>query len=142
MFKRVEKRRKKKEEEEELGLDEDMKQVLGLHDTDSEESNSDSDDHQSLADDDDDEGEPFDLDGSDAHISGGEDSVLDSDVDEKPRITVQEALRDPLYVVSVQPLVKACLLCPGKLLKSATMVELHRKSNACTIPFSYWYYNL
>ena len=141
MFKRVEKRRKKKEEEEELGLDEDMKQVLGLHDTDSEESNSDSDDHQSPADDDD-ESEPFDLDGSNADISEGEGSVLDSEGDEKPRITVQEALRDPLYIVSVQPLVKACLLCPGKLLKSTTMMELHRKSNACTIPFFYRYYNV
>ncbi|GLB40350.1 hypothetical protein LshimejAT787_0802210 [Lyophyllum shimeji] len=43
MFKRVEKRRRKREEEEELGLDEDMKEVLGMHDTDSEESASDSD---------------------------------------------------------------------------------------------------
>ncbi|KAF7336834.1 hypothetical protein MVEN_02119500 [Mycena venus] len=38
MFKRVEKRRKRQEEEEELGLDEDAKEVLGLNDTDSDES--------------------------------------------------------------------------------------------------------
>jgi hypothetical protein len=43
MFKRAARRVKKKEREEALGLDEDMKEVLGMHDTDSEESNSDSD---------------------------------------------------------------------------------------------------
>src|SRR3984885_6996696 len=43
MYKRVEKRRRKKEEEEELGLDDDMKEVLGMQDTDSDESDSDSD---------------------------------------------------------------------------------------------------
>jgi hypothetical protein len=42
MFKRVARRVKKKEEEEALGIDEDMKEVLGMHDTDSEESDSDS----------------------------------------------------------------------------------------------------
>ena len=40
MFKRVEKRIRKKEKEEELGIDEDMKEMLGMHDTDSEESDS------------------------------------------------------------------------------------------------------
>jgi hypothetical protein len=52
MFKRVAKRVKRKEEEEALGLDEDMKEALGMHDTDSDESESDSsedDDSQSEA---------------------------------------------------------------------------------------------
>ena len=55
MFKRVEKRRLKKQEEEELGIDEDMKEILGMHDTDSEESasdESDSDDDEEEDDDD------------------------------------------------------------------------------------------
>jgi len=38
MFKRVDKKRKKREEEEELGLDQEMKEIIGLSDTDSEES--------------------------------------------------------------------------------------------------------
>jgi hypothetical protein len=42
MFKRVAKRVKRKEDEEALGLDEDMKEALGMHDTDSDESESDS----------------------------------------------------------------------------------------------------
>lgn len=44
MFKRVARRIRKKEEEEELGLNEEMKEVLGMHDTDSEESDSESED--------------------------------------------------------------------------------------------------
>ncbi|KAF8071868.1 hypothetical protein FPV67DRAFT_902873 [Lyophyllum atratum] len=50
--------------------------------------------------------------------------------EEQPVITVQEALRDALYIVSLEPVVKACIVCPGKLLKGAKMVELHRTSNA------------
>ena len=37
MFKRVQKRQRKQEKEEELGLDSEIKEVLGLQDTDSEE---------------------------------------------------------------------------------------------------------
>lgn len=40
MYKRVEKRRRKQSKEEELGLTEEMKEVLGMHDTDSDESDS------------------------------------------------------------------------------------------------------
>jgi hypothetical protein len=44
MFKRVAKRAKRKEKEEALGLDEEMKEALGMHETDSEESDSSSED--------------------------------------------------------------------------------------------------
>lgn len=127
MFKRVEKRRRKKVEEEELGLDEDMKEILGIHDTDSDESDSDSD--QSYA---------GDVENVQEDLSdrGGfaEDLESDHDEDEEHIITVQEALRDPIYLVSLQPEVKACIVCPGKLLKGVKMVELHRTSKACTLP--------
>jgi hypothetical protein len=51
MFKRVSKRIAKKEEEEALGLDADMKEVLGLQDTDSEESESSSNESDSHSED-------------------------------------------------------------------------------------------
>lgn len=135
MFKRVEKRQRKKEEEAELGLDEDMKQVLGMNDTDSEESASDTDDSE-----------------SNGAEGSGQEEVYDSDAEERvheqdegdesedetslPVITVQEALRDPVYIISLEPNVKGCILCPRKILKGAKMVELHRTSNACTLPLS------
>ncbi|KAF5382144.1 hypothetical protein D9615_004420 [Tricholomella constricta] len=132
MFKRVEKRRRKREEEEELGLDEDMKEVLGMHDTDSEESASDSDDSSDGEQGSDDNG------GTPEGGAFGEEDLEDfeeeSDVEEaeQPVITIREALRDPVYLISLEPVVKACIVCPGKLLKGAKMVDLHRTSNACT----------
>ena len=125
MFKRVDKRRRKKEEEEKLGLDEDMKEILGMQDTDSEESESESDD-------DDEEEEPED------DVDGelvGEDEDEEEKEEEDPSITVSQALKDPVYIVSILPDVKACIVCPGKLLKSVKMVQLHRTSNACTLSF-------
>ena len=124
MFKRVDKRRRKKEEEDKLGLDEEMKEILGIQDTDSEESESESDD------DDDEEEEPEgDVDGE----LVGEDE--DEEEEEDPSITVSQALKDPVYIVSILPDIKACIICPGKLLKSVKMVQLHRTSNACTLSF-------
>jgi hypothetical protein len=130
MFKRVEKRRRKKVEEEELGIDEDMKEILGMHDTDSEESDSDSDQAESSVGDVDEEQQG--LSETDS-LRKGWDSDQEEDAEEHV-ITVQEALRDPVYLVSLQPDVKACIVCPGKHLKGARMAELHRTSKACTLP--------
>ncbi|KAJ7158496.1 hypothetical protein C8R46DRAFT_393131 [Mycena filopes] len=127
MFKRVEKRRRKQEEEEELGLDEDAKDVLGLNDTDSDESESDSENSESDA-----EGGA----GVNEEAEGeeGEDedegSSEEEEEDDEPPISVAEALRDPVYVVSIQPDVKACIVCPGKLLKKPEILTLHRASKA------------
>lgn len=114
MFKRVDKRRRKKEEEEKLGLDEEVKEILGIQDTDSEESESDSDSD------------------SDSREQGDiHEEIPEEDYDEEdPSITVGQALKDPFYIVSILPDVKACIVCPGKLLKSVKMVQLHRTSNA------------
>ena len=122
MFKRVDKRRRKKEEEDKLGLDEEVKEILGIQDTDSEESESDSDS---------DEGQQEEESIADEEMNSGEDD--DDDEEEDPSITVGQALKDPLYNVSVLPDIKACIVCPGKLLKSVRMVQLHRTSNACTL---------
>ena len=135
MFKRVEKRRRKKEEEEELGLDEDMKEILGIQETDSEESASDSDDHSDG--DSSDGGEGMEENGIGEEEGGGDEDGESADEDggeeeeeEDPNVTVSQALKDPVYVVSVLPEVKACIICPGKLLKGAKMVQTHRESNA------------
>ena len=124
MFKRVDKRRRKKEEEDKLGLDEEVKEILGIQDTDSEESESDSDS---------DEGQQEEESIADEEMNSGEDDDDDDDEEEDPSITVGQALKDPLYNVSVLPDIKACIVCPGKLLKSVRMVQLHRTSNACTL---------
>lgn len=155
MFKRIERKLKKKQEEEELGIDEDMKEVLGIHDTDSDESNSDSEASGS-SDEDEDEGggedEEPDLDTllkkrkrlgsaseeeeeSELDDAEGEDQAMEDDdqqsedADENDlQISVEEALRDPLYIVSIQPDIRGCILCPGKLLKNPKMAEVHRDS--------------
>lgn len=131
MFKRVDKRRRRKEEEERLGLDEEVKEILGIHDTDSEESESDSDDGEEEEDEEEEESVA-----DDEEMNSGEEDKED-DEEEDPSITVGQALKDPLYIVSVLPDVKACIVCPGKLLKSLRMVQLHRTSNACTISLIY-----
>lgn len=129
MFKRVDKRRRKKEEEEKLGLDEEVKEILGIQDTDSEESESDSDDgeEESVADEEMNSGEE----------DEDDDEEDDEEEDPSESVTVGQALKDPLYNVSVLPDVKACIVCPGKLLKSVKMVQLHRTSNACTLSLIY-----
>ncbi|KAJ7227392.1 hypothetical protein GGX14DRAFT_419391 [Mycena pura] len=137
MFKRVEKRRRKQEEEEKLGLDGEMKDILGFNDTDSDESDSDTDstDSESQAEDKDEEG--IEKDGGDESNDAGngeevddEDEESSDDEPERPTISLEEALRDPVYVVSIQPDVKACVVCPGKLLKTSKVLTKHRESRA------------
>ncbi|KAG2341791.1 hypothetical protein BDR05DRAFT_964803 [Suillus weaverae] len=130
MFKRVEKKRKKLEEEEELGIDEDMKEFMGFNDTDSDESASDSDSS------------------SDGHsdadqLQSGEEDLEEEDEDgdemedddDEPPILLSEALRDPIYVVSLDPDVRACILCKGKIIKSTQMSTVHKASIAHTRRF-------
>lgn len=136
MFKRVEKRRLKKREEEELGIDEDMKEILGIHDTDSEESASDSDSDSEGEEDKEEDDIAADVDesgGEGQSATEEEDDDEDDEDAEDPNVTVRQALLDSVYVVSVLPEVKACVVCPGKLLKGVKMVQLHRISNACTL---------
>jgi hypothetical protein len=126
MFKRVEKRRRKKEEEEELGLDDDMKEVLGLQDTDSDESDSDSDSEQTsgIVD------AVEDIEGSWEEGGEGEGRKAGN-----AEISIEDALADPVYLVSLEPDIKGCIVCPGKLLKHPKMIEVHKASNVCTWQF-------
>lgn len=168
MFKRVARRQKRKEEEEDLGLTEEMKEVMGMQDTDSSESDSNSDDNS----DSDSEGSGEDIpklkgqkrkrgveneeelgseltegsEGEDGELEGeleeddGEEEGQDeeegeSDEDEEPTMSISAALQNPLHVVSLDPEIRTCVVCPGKLLKNAKMIEVHMASNVC-LPFS------
>ena len=154
MFKRVEKRRKRREEEEELGLDEDMKDLLGMHDTDSDESDSEagSSEDGTLDQKDSDDGEEGQdvvreeqgrkrkrdtKSGEEDEEAEEEDTGSNGEKDEEDlkrrTLTVQEALEDTLYVIAArQPHVKGCIICPGKLLKNVQMSNVHKASKACT----------
>ncbi|KAI0951184.1 hypothetical protein AcW1_008295 [Taiwanofungus camphoratus] len=136
MYKRVENKRKKQEKEEELGLDAEMKEVLGLHDTDSDESSSSGDDSSGEEGQDEflpgmidkgDEGE--DEDEAEEEEETEDDGDSEDDDVESP-MSVPEALNNPLYTVSLEPDVKACIVCPGKLLKNTIMAEVHQASQA------------
>ncbi|EPS96121.1 hypothetical protein FOMPIDRAFT_1062392 [Fomitopsis schrenkii] len=143
MFKRVAKRQRRQEQDEAMGLDAETKEVLGLHDTDSDESSSssNSDSESEIGDDsaaedlgavdeEGDEDEDAQEDGSDEDESGGTDDESEVSGDEAPPISIQAALNDPLYIISLEPDIRACITCPGKLLKNSTMCEVHRSSNA------------
>ena len=150
MFKRVEKRIRKKEKEEELGLDGDMKEMLGMNDTDSDESESESSGSEDESGDEvmevraegsDVEGdEEAEEDAEDQEMEDGDEEAQsepgsedeDEDEDDEPSMTVTEALQNPIYLVSLEPEVKACIVCPGKLLKNSVMTDVHLSSNVST----------
>ncbi|GBE88013.1 hypothetical protein SCP_1202390 [Sparassis crispa] len=131
MYKRVEKRLKKHQKEEELGLNDEMKEVLGMHDTDSDESSS-GESHGGDSD-----GDDFaeDTEGiADGHededdLEGEQDTDDDLEEDDEPPMSIAKAVVDPIYTISLEPKVQACLVCPGKLLKNRAMTEIHRKSH-------------
>ena len=134
MFKRVDKRRRKKEEEEKLDLDEEVKEILGFQDTDSDESESDSDEGEE---EEEEEEEGSAVDDHEEMNFGEEDEDDDDDEEEDPSINVDQALKDPLYIISVLPDIKGCIVCPDKILKGTKMIQLHRTSNACTLSLVY-----
>ena len=135
MLKRVEKRRRKKEEEEKLGLDDDMKDILGLQDTDSDESDSDSDRGSEGSSGDGSEGDEGEDVGSEDEEANARRPILEESEEETVNlegtaISIREALHDPIFIVSVQPDIQACIVCPRKLLKNTKMTAVHRSSKA------------
>ncbi|SJL09673.1 uncharacterized protein ARMOST_13054 [Armillaria ostoyae] len=84
MFKRVDRRLKRKAEDEALGIDGELKQVLGIPDTDSDESDSSSDSSEDEAQAEDEEED----------VGGTEDEDDDAEV----RRTVAQVLENPLYI--------------------------------------------
>ncbi|KAF4571530.1 hypothetical protein EYR36_008870 [Pleurotus pulmonarius] len=135
MLKRIQKKIQKKEKEAELGLDDDTKEILGFNDTDSDESDSSGFDS-------DDDAESDDLEfsksleeriGEDEEDEGQSDAESDSDEDEHAKVTVQEALKDPIYVSSLDAGGGGewqCVVCPGKIFKGSKMIDAHRESKA------------
>ncbi|KAI0267753.1 hypothetical protein BC834DRAFT_57597 [Gloeopeniophorella convolvens] len=154
MFKRVDRRRKRKEEEETLGLDEEMKDVLGLQDTDSSESESDASssssassssasargrktqaarstkkrkrrDAVSSANKDEDN----DSDASnDEDEDEGEDAQTADDAESDFSVTIASALREPVRLIIAEPEAWICAICPNKTLKHSVMVKVHEGS--------------
>ncbi|PFH53043.1 hypothetical protein AMATHDRAFT_45681 [Amanita thiersii Skay4041] len=136
MFKRVEKRIKRKEEERELGIDDEVRDVLGLNDTDSEESVSESEDEGDMNVDGEDVSEEGEEEGSDDEWGGigGAMDVDESEEEEEPTyatvMTISQVLKNPIYVDPSNSATHLCGVCPGKLLKTSLMIEEHTKSNA------------
>lgn len=152
MFKRITKKVKRKERDEELGLDEEAKQVLGLQDTDSDESETDSEVNSDLGSDSDSDASldsGFDA-GSDAGMKtewlgaegygseedeGSDDDSLDLDFDDddEPPMTLVEATKKPIYLTESDPDMHACIVCPKKVLKNQKMVDVHLQSSVRSI---------
>jgi hypothetical protein len=146
MLKRVEKHLKRKEREDELGLDEETKDILGLNDTDSDESDSENDSDEGsderviLNESEDDDVEVDEAEeGYDAIAS--EEEPDGEYRDERGLVTISEGLHKPIFIVSLDPDIKECIVCPGKVLKGPTMVEKHKTSNACTLHLSLTLYS-
>jgi len=143
MFKRIEKKLARKKEEEELGITEEIKEAIGLNDLDSSSDESEASSFSSspkisskrkrLLDDDDELDASSDGQGSGA--SGGpEDDDDDDDYEVGVQMTIEEALHNPLFIVSIQPDVRGCIVCPHKLLKNDAMVSVHTKSQVRYVP--------
>lgn len=137
MFKRVEKKLAKKKKEEELGITEEIKEAIGLNDLDSDSSSDQSeasssssspkiakrkrssDDELSVS--------------SDADSEGQGSGISDDEDEPGIQMTVEEALHDPLYIISIQPDIRGCIVCPRKLLKNDPMASVHTKSQVCRV---------
>ncbi|CAE7213895.1 unnamed protein product [Rhizoctonia solani] len=156
MYKRINKRIRKKEEEEALGLDDETKEMLGLPETDSDESDS-SDEEQSnsglggsdvegkvkpgraqrregsgqISYDDESGAESL----SEMEMGGSEEDegeiVASADEDEdEPPMTISDALKNPLYSIQQGSEIQGCILCPGKELKHTKMASVHVESSS------------
>lgn len=115
-----------------MGLDDETKEIMGLNDTDSDESQTDSDSDDS----DGEENLASEAEGN-QEDSGLEDEMDDkdeqdvSDNEDLPSILIQEALEDPVYVLAIEPtVVHGCIACPGKILKGEQMISIHKMSQA------------
>jgi len=152
MFKRVEKKLAKKKKDEELGFSEEIKEAIGLIDSDSDDSSSDESEASSstsnlpvpskrkrLLDDGLDASSDV---NSEGQGSGAADDPEDYEDEPGVQMSVEEALHDPLYIISIQPDIRGCIICPRKLLKNNTMTSVHMKSQVCHIHCMSRYGNL
>ena len=99
---------------------------MALNDTDPEESVSESDsssDRDSAVEQ---------LDEEDIEDSGEESGDDDAEESTQARISLSDAFRDPVYVMSLDPDIRACILCKDKVIKGTVMSQLHKTSTGCT----------
>ncbi|KAK0223247.1 hypothetical protein IW262DRAFT_1365529 [Armillaria fumosa] len=116
MFKRVDRRLKRRAEDEALGIDGELKQALGIPDTDSDESDSSSDSAEDEAQAEEEEEE---------EDVGG---IEDEDDGAEVRMTVAQVLENPLYISPQDSDMTACFVCPTKLFKGPSMIQIHLRS--------------
>ncbi|KAK0235936.1 hypothetical protein EDD85DRAFT_621707 [Armillaria nabsnona] len=119
MFKRVDRRLKRKAEDEALGIDGELKQALGIPDTDSDESDSSSDSSEDEAQAEEEEEED---------VGGTEDEDDGAEV----KMTVAQVLENPLYISPQDIDMTACFVCPTKLFKGPSMIQIHLRSKPHT----------
>ena len=126
MFKRLNVRNARKAREEEMGLDSEMKEVLGLNDTDSDESSSSSSDSEASV-----NAEPVDSemerDEDDASVVSELRAGSEVSGDDVILVSMEDAVGKPLYEVGNQTL---CIFCDGKTMRSSntTMIQTHLTS--------------
>ncbi|CUA68534.1 hypothetical protein RSOLAG22IIIB_03572 [Rhizoctonia solani] len=154
MYKRINKRIKKKEEEEALGLDGETKEMLGMPETDSDESDSsDEDPSDGGSEESDGEGKAKSgttgrrrnpkviFEGADSDIASlsgvemegseeDEEEAGDDEGEDQPPMSISEALNNPLYSIGKGSETQGCILCPGKELKHAKMASIHVESSS------------
>jgi hypothetical protein len=132
MFKRVSQKLKKKEKEDELGIGEELREMFGGQETDSEESSSDSNSSGSNSDSDgdsEDEGAE-DTEGQRNRIQIDDDSNSDDEDGSPPPVSLDKAATEPIYELSREkgPTHHGCIMCDGRILKSESMVADHLQS--------------
>ncbi|KAI6042575.1 hypothetical protein EDC04DRAFT_3139092 [Pisolithus marmoratus] len=55
---------------------------------------------------------------------------IEEEEEEEPPISIEEALKNPVYLISMDPTVHGCVLCRGKIIKNADMAVVHKGSVA------------
>ncbi|KZP00501.1 hypothetical protein CALVIDRAFT_533510 [Calocera viscosa TUFC12733] len=131
MYKRIAKRIERHEREDKLGITEEEKEILGLNDTDSDESDSEEsddqgDDSEASVDGEDNSAE-LEISLRDAQESDHEDEEdeIESLGDLIPPMPIDQALKSPLYDFLATAKGQGCVICPGKILASENAANLH-----------------
>ena len=71
--------------------------------------------------------------GNTGEESGDDDAEdVDANEDDKPSISLPKTLRDPVYVVSLDPDVRAPILYKGKVIEGTRMSQVPKTSTVCT----------
>ncbi|KAG7451269.1 uncharacterized protein BT62DRAFT_926928 [Guyanagaster necrorhizus] len=119
MFKRVDRRLKRKAEDDALGIDDELKQALGIPHNDSDDSDSSSDSSE-----------------DEAHAEDEDGVVEDEGDDTEVKMTIAQVLENPIYNSPTDIDMTACFVCPAKRFKGPSMIQIHLCSKHHTRRFS------